>query len=248
MSSQTAPADPERHALTVLEVRGLSKRFGPRNALDSIDISAGRGEILAFLGPNGAGKTTLLKVVATLLAPSSGSVAVEGHDVVEDAEEVRRRIGCAFHDVMLYENLTVEENLRFFGRLYGAPPSGERLDALLAALGLQHRRTDRVSTLSRGMKQRTALARAMLNGPRLLLLDEPFTGLDEVAGEALKSFLRDFAASSGPVLLTTHDPRLAYELASRLVVLVRGRIAREVRPEGTSIDGFAQEYRRLLGG
>ncbi len=232
----------------VLEVRGLSRRFGERNALHSVDVRAGRGEILAFLGPNGAGKTTLLKIVATLLAPTSGTVAVDGFDAVEEPEEVRRRIGCAFHDVMLYEDLTVEENLRFFGRLYGAHLSPTRLDAILEGAGLQHRRTDRVSTLSRGMKQRAALARALLNGPRLLLLDEPFTGLDGVAGDALKGALRAFARSSGPVLITTHDPRLAHELASRMIVLIRGTIATEERPESISVEGFSQEYRRLIGG
>lgn len=231
----------------MLEVRGLSREFGRRKALEGIDLTVAPGEFLALLGPNGAGKTTLLKVVATLLAPSAGSVSVEGFDVVDEPEEVRRRIGCLFHETMLYEDLTIAENLRFFGRLYEARLTDGRLDHLLGAVGLLHRKADPVSTLSRGMKQRVALARAMLNGPRLFLMDEPFTGLDEAAGENLKSFLRTFTASSGSVLLATHDPRLAHEIAGRMLVLVRGEVAEEVRSSDVSVESFAREYRERLG-
>ena len=231
----------------VLEIRGLSKSFGRRKALQGIDLVAGPGELLAFLGPNGAGKTTFLKVVSTLLTPSSGSVRIEGFDVVEEPEEARRRIGCVFHDFMLYDDLTVGENLAFFGRLYDSHATEEHLDRELERMGLLHRKADRVSTLSRGMKQRLALARAMLNGPHLLLLDEPFTGLDEAAVDTLKATLRAFASSSGPVLLTTHDPRLAHGLASRMFIIVRGQVVREVRPDRVPVESFVQEYREQLG-
>jgi len=232
----------------VLEIRGLSKSFGARKALQGIDLSVGTGEIVAFLGPNGAGKTTLLKVVSTLLTPTSGSVRVDGFDVTEEPEEARRRIGCVFHDFMLYDDLTVEENLAFFGRLYDARRSGPQLDALLDRVGLLHRKVDRIATLSRGMKQRVALARAMLNSPRLLLFDEPFTGLDEAAAETLRSFLRSFASSSGSVLLTSHDPRLAHGLAGRLVILSQGKVAREVRSGSIPLETFLHDFRELVGG
>ncbi len=232
----------------VLEIRGLSKSFGQRKALQGIDLSAGPGEILAFLGPNGAGKTTLLKVVSTLLTPTSGSVSVDGFDVVEAPEEARRRIGCVFHDFMLYDDLTVEENLTFFGRLYGARPSVPKLDALLERVGLLHRKVDRIATLSRGMKQRVALARAMLNSPRLLLFDERFTWRVEAAAETLKSVLRGFADSSGSVLLTSHDPRLAHSLASRLFILSQGKVAKEVPSERVPVESFVHDFREVVGG
>ena len=232
----------------MLEITGLSKSFGERKALQGIDLSVGPGEILAFLGPNGAGKTTLLKVVSTLLTPTSGSVRIDGFDVTEEPEEARRRIGCVFHDFMLYDDLTVEENLAFFGRLYHARRNAQQLDALLDRVGLLHRKVDRVATLSRGMKQRVALARAMLNSPRLLLFDEPFTGLDEAAAETLQRFLRSFASASGSVLLTSHDPRLAHGLAHRLLILSQGRVAREVRSDRVPLEAFLREFRVAAGG
>lgn len=234
-------------ARSMLEVQSLSRRFGMRTALDRVTLTAEAGEILAFLGPNGAGKTTLLKVVSTLVAPSSGSVRLDGFDVEEEPEEVRRRIGCMFHDLMLYNDLTVHENLQFFRRLHNSSPADGRLDGLLDRVGLLHRKTDRVATLSRGMKQRVALARAMLNHPKVLLLDEPFTGLDEAAAETLQSFVWEFAASSGVVLLSSHNPRQAQALATRLLILVRGRIVTESRSDDVTGESFARQYRQQMG-
>jgi heme exporter protein A len=205
-----------------VEARGLERRFGPVAVLREIDLRIGTGEHVAVVGPNGAGKTTLLKMVAGLLRPTAGSLRVFGRDVLASGSAVRRSVGFAGHQSYLYDDLTVEENLELYGRLYGLRELGRRIERGLGACGLWGRRTDRVRTLSRGLHQRAAIARALLHDPPLLLLDEPDTGLDPAG----LCWLEEVAADPRrTVVISTHALQHARRWCERAVVLVGGRVA-----------------------
>ena len=204
---------------------GLARRFGPVPALDGVDLVAPPGGVTVVLGPNGAGKTTLLRVLATLARPDAGSAQVAGADVRRDPTAVRRRIGFVSHRPLVYLDLTAAENLRFHARLHGTPADPARLAAALDAVGLARRRHRRVRTLSHGMRQRLAIARALWHDPPVLLLDEPHTGLDPAAADWLDATIRAAAADGRTVVLTTHDLDRAHALADHLVILRRGRVA-----------------------
>ena len=173
----------------MIQVRGLVKSFGSKVALDGVDLDVAEGEFLTLVGPNGAGKTTLLRILATLTRPTEGSVRVAGYDLAREGAEIRRRVGLASHQTLLYDDLSAEENLRFYGRMYDVTDLEERITALLQRVGLEHRRHDPVRTFSRGMQQRLSIARALLHDPAILLLDEPYTGLDQQAMEVLREVL-----------------------------------------------------------
>jgi heme exporter protein A len=164
-----------------IQVRALTKSFGPHRVLRGVDLAVGPGEFVALLGPNGAGKTTLIRTIATLGRPTAGDVLVNGHSVRGDTGRVRRDLGLVSHQTFLYGDLTAEENLRFYGALYRMAGLDERIDYLLGKVGLSERRRDAVRTFSRGMQQRLSIARAILHDPPILLLDEPDTGLDQQA-------------------------------------------------------------------
>ncbi len=208
-----------------LEATGVAKSFGPTTALRGVDLRVGWDERVALLGGNGAGKTTLLRLAAGLLRPTSGEVRVAGHALDRAGAGGRRLVGFVGHQSLLYPDLTVDENLGFFARLYGVANSGRRTGALLARLGMAGRRSDRVRALSRGLQQRVALARALLHDPPILLLDEPETGLD-AAGRAL--LVEEVGIPGRTVILSTHDRGLARQVAGRAVVLAGGRIAEDV--------------------
>jgi heme ABC exporter ATP-binding subunit CcmA len=194
--------------------RGLTRRFGAATALDRIDLDVRRGEALALFGGNGAGKSTLLRILARLLKPTAGSLAVA---------EPRARVGYLSHQTLLYDDLTVSQNLLFFARLHGLhDPAGRALDSL-AGVGLGDRSDVAVRTLSRGQQQRAALARALLHEPTLLLLDEPSSGLDGASVAALETGLRQAAARGATLILATHDVGLALSLCPRWVALAAGR-------------------------
>ncbi len=216
--------------------RRLTKRFGRSSALKEIDFELEPGRCHALFGRNGAGKSTLLLIAATLLRPSSGEIFFGGDRYEELGDEVRRRIGLVSHQSFLYPDLTVVENLRFYARLYGSS-SGEEEAILWADLEL--RRHSPVRSLSRGMIQRLAVARALLHRPKLLLLDEPYTGLDVVSSERLSTRLSDIKGESA-ILLTTHDVDRGVALADRISILEEGRIAFD------ATGATASEVRRLL--
>jgi heme exporter protein A len=209
---------------TSLTFTDVSRHFGRRRALSRVSFRCAAGEIVALLGPNGAGKSTLLSVAATLLAPSSGLVRY-GDREAPPAAELRRRIGLLGHDLYLYPELSAEENLTFFGRLYGLDGIGRRVDAALDQAGLADRRADPVSSFSRGMRQRLALERALLHEPRLVLLDEPFTGLDDAAAAGLRTRLRELREEGRIVVLTTHDLEIIEPIVDRVLLLRHGRLA-----------------------
>jgi heme exporter protein A len=217
-------------------VRGLTKRFGRSTALREVDLEIERGRRHVLFGKNGAGKSTLLAIAATLLRPTSGDVFYDGVRGDDAGDSVRRRIGLVSHQSLLYPDLTVLENLEFYRRLYGAAQSAE--EALLWA-DLDLRRHSPVRSLSRGMVQRLALARALLHRPTLLLLDEPYTGLDETAAERLTRRLMELDRGT-TVLLATHDVERGVAVADRISVMEAGRIALDATGASTA------EMRRIL--
>lgn len=208
-----------------LRITGLKKSFGLKPVLRGIDLSLAGGERLALMGANGAGKTTLLRILAALTKPGAGTVTIDGLDVERDAQEVRRSVGFVGHQPYLYDELTGLENLLFFGKMYGVKNARERARELLQRVGLEKRASDRAGTFSRGMVQRLSLARALLHSPRLLLLDEPDTSLDQEGVQLVTIILDEHTASGGTTLLTTHQPDRALALCDRVVTLNNGRIA-----------------------
>jgi ABC-type multidrug transport system ATPase subunit len=209
---------------TSVSLVDVTRVFGRRRALNRVSLRCDAGEIVGVLGPNGAGKSTLLSVVATLLAPSSGEVRF-GDIAGADADAtLRGRIGVLAHDLYLYPELSASENLRFFGRLYGLGNLEARVRDALNRAALADRDRDSVAGFSRGMRQRLALERALLHDPRLVLLDEPFTGLDDRATAALRDRLAGRRAAGCIVLLTTHDLETIEDLIDRAVLLQNGRL------------------------
>ena len=240
--SSTSPAgafDFER-----LTVTGVSRHYGRQRALSRVSFAAGAGEIIGLLGPNGAGKSTLLGVLSTLIAPSRGKVLYGGRPARELGAALRRRLGYLSHDLQLYPELTAAENLEFFARLYGATRPAERVAAALAQARLADRAGDRTGGFSRGMRQRLALERALLHEPRLILLDEPFTGLDERSVGDFVARLRGLRAAGRIVLLATHDLDVVDGLLDRAVVLRAGRMV-PVAAEGGAL---RQRYRAAVSG
>jgi heme exporter protein A len=208
-----------------LEVVGVTRRFGHVRALRGVDFGLAVGESLAVFGPNGAGKTTLLRVVAGLLKPDSGEVRFGGERLVRGNAAHRRRVGLISHHSLLYDGLTAAENLVFYARLYGvADPRAAALRAL-ADVGLEGRAADQVGTFSRGMVQRLAIARALLHDPEVMLLDEPFSGLDQRAAAALRDLLGRLRAERRTMVLVTHNIDEGLELATHVAIQVAGRFA-----------------------
>ena len=230
-----------------IEVHGVTKSFGYHLVLRGIDLQLKRGEFLAIFGRNGAGKTTFLKVLATLLKPSSGSVRLAGLDLNDNSMEIQRKIGVVSHQTFLYDELTAYENLRFYGRMYDVPDLEERVHELIAKVGLTSRIHDRVRTLSRGMQQRLAIARAMVHDPSILLLDEPETGLDQYASAMLRELLVTFDAEERTVVMTTHSLERGLQMGNRTVILSKGRIAYEGSNKDLNLTELQEVYRRYTG-
>jgi heme ABC exporter ATP-binding subunit CcmA len=228
----------------MIRVRGLKKSFGDHWALRGVDLDVAEGECLALIGPNGAGKTTLLRVLSTLTKPSAGTVSLAGQDLASGATEIRRRIGFLSHQPLLYEDLTARENLRFYGHMYDVRESEKRATALLQRVGLESNQQDLVRTFSRGMKQRLAIARALLHDPPVLLMDEPYTGLDQKAAATLDSVLQDAGATSRTIVLTTHDLERGLRISQRTALLMGGRLVYEMKQSDRDIELFRQEYER----
>jgi heme exporter protein A len=210
----------------VFEARSLARRFGSVPAVDRVDLALGRGERVLLLGRNGAGKTTLLRLAATLLHPTSGTLRHFGIEARGDERTaVRGRIGYLPHGRLLYDDLTVAENLRFHARLHRLDGAAARVVRALDETGLSGRADDAAGTLSRGLQQRLSAARAFLHRPDLLLLDEPFTGLDRPGVQRLQAMLADRLGTDAACLLATHDFASAWPLVTRVIVLAAGRVA-----------------------
>lgn len=210
----------------MIETKKLVKRFGLKTILRGLDFSVEPGEFVALLGPNGAGKTTFLRILASLSRPSMGEVMIAGYKLPHEAAQVRARLGVVSHMPLLYPDLTAEENLRFYARMYGITHLGfsSRITEVLEMVGLENRRKDLVGAFSRGMQQRLAIGRAILHDPEVMLFDEPYTGLDQDASEMLDEVLRSVAAEGRTVVMTSHDLARAEDLATRFDILSRGVI------------------------
>ncbi len=229
----------------MIEIHNLTKSFGPRAALKGVDLSMETGDFVALMGPNGAGKTTLLRVIATLTRPTSGTVRIAGLDPTREGEAVRRRIGFLSHRTLLYNDLTAEQNLRFYARMYELDTAEERIDELIERVDLTLRRRDLVRTFSRGMKQRLAVARAVLHRPDVLLLDEPYTGLDPGAADVLTDLLLNLAGEGCAILLTTHNFERGLTMAQRVLMLRLGRIIYDEQREAIDPTTFLETYHTL---
>lgn len=211
-------------ASPAIECLALTRAFGTRLALHELTLTVEPGEILGLLGPNGSGKTTTLRILATLLRPTAGTARVLGWDVAADPMPIRRVIGVMPERPSLYDRQTVDANLRFWAEAHELPDPGAAITSALAFVGLADRRRDAVGTLSKGLKQRVALARAIVHRPRVLLLDEPSSGLDPTAAAAMEGLIRDLAHEGTAVLMNTHRLAEAERLCDRVAILREGRL------------------------
>ncbi len=227
---------------SAIEVSNLTKAFGMRKAVDKLSFSLPQGAFLSVFGPNGAGKTTLLRMLATLTRPSEGTIAVCGIDAKDDPDAVRERIGLISHSPMLYPDLTAEENLVLFGKLYGVADPTARALELLDAVGLKHRRLDRIRTFSRGMTQRVSIARALVNDPQVVLLDEPYSGLDPHAVEIFDRLISS-VRENRTFVMVSHDLEKGSSLADHVLVMARGRMVRFARTDDISEDELRETCR-----
>jgi len=230
----------------VIQVRKLVKRFGMKAVLRGLDFEVAEGEFVALIGPNGAGKTTFLRILASLSRPSLGEVTIAGYRLPAEAAAVRHSLGVVSHQPLLYGDLTAEENLRFYGRLYSVDGLERRIDTVLETVGLAARRRDLVRTFSRGMQQRLAIGRAILHDPGVLLFDEPHTGLDQDACDMLDGLLRTVSGQGRTVVMTSHDLARVEDLASRFDVLARGVIAASAPRAALQGANLLDFYRRAL--
>jgi heme exporter protein A len=233
---------------TVLEARGLVRDYGAVVAVDGVDLTLVEGEFLTIFGPNGAGKSSLLGMLGGALRPTAGSVSIRGTPLDFGDPDWRRSIGMVSHRGFLYPQLTAEENLRFYGRLFGLRDLDERIPERLGQVGLSERGRFAVRKLSHGMKQRLALARALLHDPELVLLDEPYTGLDPAAATVLRRVLDELGDSRRTVIMVTHNLTEGLALATRVAIQVRGRIAWESGAHDIDRSGFERLYHDVVEG
>ncbi len=229
-----------------IEAKRLIKSYGEHYALRGIDLSVKWGDFLAIFGPNGAGKTTLLKVLATIVKPSSGDVSVAGFNLREDGGKVRHRIGVVSHQTLLYDDLSAYENLRFYGKMYGVPDLKDKINQLVAQVGLESRLHDPVRTLSRGMQQRLAIARALIHDPPILLLDEPGTGLDQHANAMLANIIISTLTGQRTVIMTTHSLEQGAALGNRIMIMAEGKITYEESKQ-LDISSLREVYYQYTG-
>jgi heme ABC exporter ATP-binding subunit CcmA len=230
----------------LLEARGLRRSFGGLRVLRGLDLEVRSGEAVVVAGPNGAGKTTLLRILAGLMRPEAGEVRVLGHPVRGDDPAGRRGIGFVSHQSLLYDDLTLAQNLAFAARLYRLPQPGEAARNALEVAGLAARADESPRRLSRGIAQRAAIARALLHQPRVLLLDEPFTALDAASAERLRSDLMARLREGLGMVIVTHRLAEVWGVASRIAVLADGRWACD-EPRGGALEAFLPRYQGLVG-
>lgn len=229
-----------------IETKKLTKVFGDRKALDKVSIEVPEGAFLSIFGPNGAGKTTLVRTLATLSRATSGTALVAGFDAKEDPDKVREHIGLISHNPMLYPDLTAMENLMFTAQLYGVVNAEERVRELLRAVELDHRRFDVVRTFSRGMTQRLSIARALMNDPDVVFLDEPYAGLDPHAVEIFDGLIEQLR-DGRTFVMVSHDLQKGFDVCTHALVLARGRVVSYAPKEDIDFEQFRQLYRETVG-
>lgn len=229
-----------------IETKKLTKVFGDRKALDKVSIEVPEGAFLSIFGPNGAGKTTLVRTLATLSRATSGTALVAGFDAKEEPDKVREHIGLISHNPMLYPDLTAMENLMFTAQLYGVVNAEERVRELLRAVELDHRRFDVVRTFSRGMTQRLSIARALMNDPDVVFLDEPYAGLDPHAVEIFDGLIEQLR-DGRTFVMVSHDLQKGFDVCTHALVLARGRVVSYAPKEDIDFEQFRQLYRETVG-
>jgi heme exporter protein A len=230
----------------MIKINGLIKQYGLNPVLRGINLHVKPGEFVTLVGPNGAGKSTLMRIVATLLRPDAGEVEIGGWPLSTHAHMVRRHIGLVSHQSLLYQDLNAAENLTFFARLYGLDNGEERVQRALKLVGLRARQRDPVSSFSRGMTQRLTIARATLHEPDVLLLDEPYTGLDQEAVALLDQLLKQEKERERTIFMITHDLIHSLNLSDRILFLHNGRIVHETG-DGVGATDLIALYREYTG-
>ncbi len=231
----------------VLEADGLTRSFGGRRAVHDVTLQLDAGECLALFGPNGAGKTTLLRLLAGLLKPTAGTARINGQLLRGDAS-ARGQVGFISHQSMLYGPLTVRENVELAARLYGMSEPARPASNALGEMRVLDRAESAVRSLSRGLQQRVSIARALVHRPRVLLLDEPYTGLDALGAATLTEMLERLRGDGATLVLVTHNIAEGLEVATQAAVMHRGRVVRRERREELDADSYADAYRELVGG
>lgn len=229
----------------VVATENLTRQFGSRRAVDGVTLEIPAGEALALFGPNGAGKTTLLRMLGGILRPTSGSARI-GSATLPGGPEVRRRVGIVSHHTFLYDALTARENVEFAARLYGVSSPREAANRALSRMAILDRADSPVRLLSRGMRQRVSVARAMVHAPDVVLADEPFTGLDVVGTTALTGVLTELKAAGAALVLVTHNVAEGLSLATQVAIMRAGRIVQNHRRDGIDAVGFAREYEEIV--
>lgn len=225
----------------------LTKQFGRFTALLNVSIEIAQGDFVSIVGQNGAGKTTFLKILSTIIRSYQGNVQLFGIALRRAGADVRRRIGVVSHESLLYPDLTVTDNLTYYARLYSVSNRRERVTEVIQHLDLEFKAKSLVRSLSRGLRQRASLARAFLHEPDLLLLDEPFTGVDERAAGLVIDSLAGFKKRGGTILMVTHNIERGWDLADRMIIMQRGTLAFDTKTSTTTIDAFRARYKEILG-
>jgi heme exporter protein A len=229
----------------VVEAERLVRTFGARRAVDEVSFTLRHGECLALFGPNGAGKTTLLRLLAGLLAPTAGSCRVGGV-ALREGRAARAEVGLVSHASMLYGALSARENVEFAARMYGLPDAPAAAMRALTMMRVADRADAPVRALSRGLQQRVSIARAIVHAPRLLLCDEPYTGLDEVGSAALTAALTERRQAGAALLLVTHNLGEGLAVATHAAIMRRGRFARYEARSAVDASSYASAYRELV--
>jgi heme exporter protein A len=229
----------------IVEIKQLEKRFGFKPVLRKLNLTVRNGDFLALFGPNGAGKTTLIQILCTLMQPTSGTVYVAGFDTRYHRESISKSMGIISHHPFLYSNLTADENLRFYGIMYGVGNLNERIQKLFEIVGLSAYANERVQTFSRGMQQRLSLARAIIHDPEILLLDEPYTGLDQRGADTLRHILASFQQQGKTAIMTSHDLNRGMELCNRAAILNSGKLVYDESVDDTVKNSFPHTYSAL---
>jgi len=230
----------------MINIRSVSKSFGMKQVLRDINLDIAPGEFATLVGPNGSGKTTLLRIIATLLRPNSGQVIVDGLDLNTRAYTVRQLLGVVSHQTLLYDNLTAYENLFFYARLYNINDYVQHINLVLDKVDLTAWKDALVGTFSHGMQQRLSIARALLHNPRVILFDEPHTGLDQNNSIRLDEILQSTVLSGNTVLMITHDLKHALASSHKIAVLHKGKIAYQGSTANMSLDAFTYKYHEII--
>jgi heme exporter protein A len=226
----------------LIQFSKVNKKYGHIHAMRDVSVSFNKGEFISIFGPNGAGKSTFLKLLCTMTSPSSGDIMYEGTPLKKLKDDFRSRFGVISHQPFLYSELTAMENLRFYAKLYGVEKIDDRIKELLDKVELYKRRNDKVRGYSRGMLQRLSITRALLHNPDIVVLDEPYTGLDTHASDILTKILMELFDEQRTILMVTHNIKQGYDASSRLAIIRRGQIVFDRKKSDISIDEFEHAY------